>query len=90
MKELLPEAATKVTIRDSGRILNVTITVADNITRDVAKGYAVKSLEALTDDEARYYDVQFYLVKNNEEAKEFPIIGYKIPTADHITWTRDR
>lgn len=89
IKKLLPEGATKVTVRDSGRIINITITVADDITRDVAKSYAVKALEALTDEEKNYYDVQFFLVKNTE-ATEFPIIGYKIPTAENITWTKDR
>lgn len=89
IKELLPEGATKVTVRESGRIINITITVADDITRDDAKNYAVKSLEALTEEEANYYDTQFFLVKNIE-ATEFPVIGYKIPTAENITWTKDR
>lgn len=89
IKEILPEGATKVTVRDAGRILNVTITVADDITRDVAKTYAVKSLEALSDEEIRYYDIQYFLVKN-AEAAEFPVIGYKIPSAENISWTKDR
>ena len=70
-------------------ILNITITVADDITRDIAKTYANKALEALSDEEIRYYDIQYFIVKNTE-ATEFPIIGYKIPSADDITWTKDR
>lgn len=89
MQELLPEGATKVTVRDSGRILNVTITVTDTITRDTAKSFATQSLAALSDEEANYYDIQFFLVKN-AEANDFPIIGYKIPKAEAITWTKDR
>ena len=89
IKEILPEGATKVTVRDAGRILNITITVADDITRDIAKTYANKALEALSDEEIRYYDIQYFIVKNTE-ATEFPIIGYKIPSAENITWTKDR
>ena len=89
MKELLPEGATKVTVRDSGRILNITITVSENITRDSAKSFATETLKALTEEEANYYDIQFFLVKETE-ASDFPIIGYKIPKADVITWTKDR
>lgn len=89
IQELLPEGATKVTVRDSGRILNITITVTDTITRDTAKSFATQSLAALSEEEANYYDIQFFLVKN-AEANDFPIIGYKIPKAETIAWTKDR
>ena len=69
MKELLPEGATKVTVRDSGRILNITITVSENITRDSAKSFATETLKALTEEEANYYDIQFFLVKETEASK---------------------
>lgn len=90
IKKSLGDQATKVTLRVSGRILNISITVADEVNRDTAKAFANKSLELLTDEEKNYYDIQFYLIKNKEDAKEFPIIGYKIPKAEHITWTKDR
>lgn len=89
IKELLPEGATKVTVRDAGRILNITITVSENITRDTAKSFATQSLAALSDEEIKYYDLQFFLVKETE-SDQFPIIGYKIPSAENITWTKDR
>lgn len=89
MKELLPEGATTVSVRESGRILNVTITVSENITRDAAKTFATQSLAALSEEEASYYDIQFFMVKT-VDANDFPIIGYKIPKAEAITWTKDR
>ena len=89
MKELLPEGATTVSVRESGRILNVTITVSENITRDAAKTFATQSLAALSEEEASYYDIQFFMVKT-VEANDFTIIGYKIPKAEAITWTKDR
>lgn len=89
MKELLPEGATTVSVRESGRILNVTITVSENITRDAAKTFATQSLAALSEEEAGYYDIQFFMIKT-VDANDFPIIGYKIPKAEAITWTKDR
>lgn len=90
IKELLSDAATDVKVRTSGRIVNVTITVYDEVSRDTAKTLATKSLESFTKEEKGFYDFQFYVVKNNEEDKVFPIMGYKIQNADNITWTKDR
>ena len=83
------DSATSVDIRVSGRIINVTLTLPTDVSKDAAKEFAKKSLEAFTEDEKSYYDIQFYLVKK-EEAEGFPIIGYKIQNAEKITWTKDR
>jgi len=87
--ELLPEGVKSVKVRDAGRILNITIKLNDDIARDTAKSYAKKSIEAFTEEEIGYYDLQFFLVKDIE-AEQFPIIGYKIPSSENITWTKDR
>lgn len=89
IKKNLTTGVTDVKVRTSGRIINITITLEDSVTRSNAKAYAKKSLESLTEEERKYYDIQFFLVKN-AESKEFPIIGYKIPTTENITWTKDR
>ena len=90
IKESLVDGVTKVKVRTSGRIINVTITVYDEVARDTAKTYATKALESFTEEEKGFYDFQFYIIKANEEATEFPIIGYKIQNNDKITWTKDR
>lgn len=87
--ELLPEGVKSVKVRDAGRILNITIKLNDDIARDTAKSYAKKSIEAFTEEEIGYYDLQFFLVKDIE-AEQFPIVGYKIPSSENITWTKDR
>lgn len=87
--ELLPEGVKSVKVRDAGRILNITIKLNDDIARDTAKSYAKKSIEAFTEEEIGYYDLQFFLVKDIE-TEQFPIIGYKIPSSENITWTKDR
>ena len=89
IKDSLISGVDNVKVRVSGNIINITLTLADEVTKDIAKGYAKKALESLTTEEANCYDVQFYLVKNSE-ATDFPIIGYKIPTEQKITWTKDR
>ena len=90
IKDLISEGATDVKVRTSGRIINITITVYEEVARNTAKSYAVKALEAFSNEEKSFYDFQFYVVKENEEAQEFPIIGYKIQNTDNITWTKDR
>ncbi len=89
IKKELTTGVKKVKSRVSGRIINITITLEDNVSKSNAKSYAKKALVSLTDEEKKYYDVQFFMVKESD-AKDFPIIGYKIPTAENITWTKDR
>ena len=89
IKEELSSAATSVTVKRSGRIINITITLYGNVSRDAAKSYAQKTLDFFTDEEKSYYDFQFYLTKEEEQA-EFPIIGYKIQNSEKISWTKDR
>ena len=83
------DSAISVDIRVSGRIINVTLTFPADVSKDAAKEFAKKSLDAFTEDEKSYYDIQFFLVKK-EETEGFPIIGYKIQNAEKITWTKDR
>lgn len=89
IKEALAEGVTDVKVRVSGRIINVNITVYNEVSRDTAKSYAKKSLESFSDEEKSYYDFQFYLQKDSDAA-DFPIIGYRIQNSEKITWTKDR
>lgn len=89
VKDSLAEGVSDIKLRVSGRIINITITVYSDVSRDTAKSYANKALESFTAEEKSYYDFQFYLVKDGEST-EFPIIGYKIQDKENITWTKDR
>ncbi len=89
IKETIADGTSDVSVRVSGRIINVTITVFSDVSRDTAKTYANKALELFTDKEKGYYDIQFYLLKEGE-ATDFPIIGYRIQNGQSITWTKDR
>ena len=89
IKEGLKEGSSKVTVRLSGRIVYIIITVAKDTTLETAKNLGVKSLEYFSDEEKAYYDIQI-MVESEEENSQYPIIGYKHHTKAAISWTRDR
>lgn len=83
------KTASKVSVTESGKIIEVIVVVNDDV--DVAKGKEIgnKVLEKLTDEQKKYFDVQIFVKKNSDDEK-FPIIGYKHHSKDNITWTKDR
>lgn len=83
------DVAADVKVRVSGRIINITLTVATDVSKTAAKEYAEKTLSAFSTEEKNYYDIQFFLDKDSDAA-DFPIMGYKIQNAEKITWTKDR
>lgn len=78
-----------VSIRLSGKTINVMITVNDDIELDKAKETAGKILEKLSDEEKKFYDVQIFVSKDTDDAK-YPILGYKHHSKDYVNWTKDR
>ena len=79
----------EVKIRVSGRIVNAIIDTNKDTSIEDAKSLSGKVLEAFTDNQKKYYDFQF-LVKNDENTTQYPIIGYRHHTKDSISWTKDR
>lgn len=72
-----------------GKIVNVIITVNDDVGLDTAKSLTDKVLEKFDDDQKEFYDFQVF-VKKDSEAGDFPIIGYKQNKKDNFVWTKDR
>lgn len=89
VKDSLKEANQDVSVRVQGRIVYVSITAKDDTGLDAAKGFAPTALGCFSDAEKQYYDFQF-LIKKNNDSKQFPIIGYKHRTRENISWTKDR
>lgn len=87
--EKVSEISSSVTIRTSGRIVNITMTVNDDVSVSTAKEYAKKTLEVFAEKQLSYYDIQV-LIKKNIETTDFPIIGYKHEDKSGFTWTKDR
>ena len=84
------EGVTEVSTRLQGKIVNVTITVSDDVTKDNAKKIANGILEFLDEEQLKFYDIQVFVKKENEELNDFPIIGYKQNNEEGFTWTKDR
>ena len=72
-----------------GKIINIIITINDEVGIDSAKALAPKTLEVLDDDQKKYYDVQVF-IKKDSDVKDFPIIGYKQNKKADFSWTKDR
>lgn len=87
--EKVSEISSSVTVRTSGRIVNITMTVNDDVSVSTAKEYAKKTLEVFAEKQLSYYDIQV-LIKKNVETTDFPIIGYKHEDKSGFTWTKDR
>lgn len=77
----------KVSINIKGRLINVLITVKEDTDLDDIKEYAKEKLELFDEDEQKYYDIQFYITNEKEDAKNYPAMGYKHKTSDTIKWS---
>lgn len=73
----------------NGKIINVIITVADEMSLEDAKGIAPLVLEELDDDQKKFFDVEVIIDKEGEST-QFPIIGYKHHSKEGFTFTKDR
>lgn len=83
------ENVTKVSTIISGKLVNIIITVSEEMGRDQAKELASASYNEFTSDEQKFYDFQVFIQKTSD-AGDFPIIGYKHHKKEAFSWTRDR
>lgn len=84
--ENVVEAKSSVT----GKILEVYITVKDEVSLGDAKKIGSSILEKVSDEIKNDYDIQVYISKNSEEQNNFPIIGNKHVDNETISWSKDR
>ena len=89
IQEKLKDFVSKVEVRTSGRIVNITMIVNPDISASVAKDNSKKIFELFAEKQLNYYDIQLFL-KKETDATDFPIIGYKQQNKDGFTWTKDR
>lgn len=80
----------KVTYALHGKIVNVIITVTDNVNKSSAKAIGALVLNYFSEDELGYYDFQVYVQKEDESLTDFPIIGYKQNLEKGFSWSKDR
>lgn len=74
----------------SGRTLNIVITVNDDLSIKDAKKIGEESFKNLSEKQIKYYSIQIFVKKDNEDENNFPIIGYKQKDNTNISWSKDR
>lgn len=89
IKDALKETTKSVSVRVAGKLVNIIIVTNEGITLDIAKNMGNISLEKFSDEQKQFYDFQF-LIDNDENKDQFPIIGYKQHSRTEINWTKDR
>lgn len=71
-----------------GRRINITIKLGASVPKDIAIQYANKTLEYFTDEVKSYYDIQIFLL-TDEESEIYPMIGYKHKTSSTYVWKQE-
>ena len=92
IRELLKESSVNdVTVDLKGKIVYLTIDLSELMSMNDAKSIAIKSLEAFTENEKKYYDIQFILTakKLEDENNLYPTMGYKNSNSSQIVWIRE-
>ena len=79
----------KAEVDIKGRIINVIITVNDDVEVNSAKALTTTITDTLEEDQRSYYDIQVFIKKDNDDAR-YPIIGYKHQDKDSFSWSKDR
>ena len=89
IKSVFNEKSNSITIRIAGRIIYIDIKLNGEVNRDEAKNLSASAIGQLPENIKNYYDIQF-IIENDTNTAEFPIIGYKHHTKTEISWTKDR
>lgn len=77
----------KASVNLEGRLFNIILTTKKDTKLDDMKDYCVKLLELYSEEELKYYDIQFYLVNEDKKAESYPAIGYHNKKATKISWS---
>ena len=75
-KDYVANASTHI----SGRIINVIVETKEGTKTSTAKTLGKVVLKAFDNDQLKFYDIQLFLNNENDNAKGYPLIGYKNST----------
>ena len=84
------EKVEAVEVRENGRLVNISITVAVDTSLEEAKKVMDGVLDIFTDSQKGYYDFQAFISKTDASENNFPIIGYKHHNSSIFVWSKDR
>lgn len=91
IKSLYDEKVENVKVDIRGKIIYITIDVANAVEKNTAKSLANQALEKFSEEEKNFYDIQFLITCTKEEAEEkaYPIEGYKNSSSTNVVWTNN-
>lgn len=83
-----------IKVRTQGKIINMTITYNDDVSKDTAKKIAEKTFSYYSEEVIKCYDFGYLLiqdkeVKEDEEDTSFKIAGTKQASREKISWTKN-
>ncbi len=89
LEEVFNDIAEKTTVEERGKIIEIVVTLKDNIKSKTAEEKADDIKKILSNKERKVYDVQVFFKKDSKDAS-FPVIGYLHRGSDSFSWTKDR
>ena len=91
IKSLYQDEVSEVSVDVKGKIIYIIMDVKNGTTKENAESLANKALEKFSEEEKNYYDIQFLVTCNKEEAEDklYPIEGYKNSSNNQIIWTNN-
>lgn len=69
-----------------GRLINIIIELKDKTDLNNSKSFINKCLEVLDEEQKQYYDIQVFLISENEKQENYPAIGYKNKNSNDFAW----
>ena len=84
------DKVTNVNITETGKRIDIVITVTNSTSKSEAKKLTDNMLEPFTESQIGYYDFQVFIKKDAPEENDFPIIGYKQHNSSSFSWSKDR
>ena len=79
-----------VTITESGRRINIIMTVVDDMGKEESKKLTDNITSFFSENQIGYYDFEVFVKKEATSENDFPIIGYKHHNSSSFSWTKDR
>ena len=80
----------KIENKVHGKIINLIITLQDDVDVGNAKAIGNSTIGMFEQDELKYYALQVYLKKENQSLNNFPIVGYKGVDTENLIYSKDR
>ncbi len=89
LSEVFNEIAKETKVEERGKIIEIIVTLKDNIKTKTAKEQTNDIMKILSNKERKVYDVQIFFKKTTKD-EHFPIIGYLHRGKAKFSWTKDR